>query len=277
MEFKVELELTGNFTTSFITNTQRHTEEISIKTAPDRLTSLVNCIETGAKELGYSARDLLKNTVSVKLRVPEIISDTLANKAGDRIGLVVSQGHQENVYGAGSTHHFVLAAILTQDLIVGVEEETNAKGEQIFPPRRADVQEKISYLLNLGCGIIAVSLKHASLNPANEIRLKEFAWMDYPRHYLGAVPILISSDFSDEQDDAIRANICVLNAYTWSTLDQFLRRVERFLRQNGYTRGLKVVQTDGEAVPITGVIPLKTCSPGQMVSLNQFIGVADTI
>ena len=277
MEFKVELELTGNFVKSSITNSRRHTEEMSLKTAPDGLTSLVNCLEAGAKELGYSARDLLKNTVSVTLRIPEIVTDTLTNKAGDRIGLVVSQGYEENVYGASNNHHPVLAAILVQDLVVGVREETNVKGKQVSPPHEADVQEKMSYLLNLGCDIIAVSLKNASLNPVNEVRLKEIAQMDYPRHYLGAVPILISSDFSTEQDDIARTNICLLNAYTWSTLDQFLRRVESSLRQNGYTRGLKVVQTDGEAVPIIRVTPLKTCSPAQMVSINQFIGVPTAI
>lgn len=275
MEFKVEVELDGNFTSSLITDTQGHTEETSVKTAPDGLTSLIKSIETGAKGFGYaSARDLLKRARLVTLRTPEVVTDTLANKNGARIGLIVSQGHEANVYGAGNDHNPVLATILAQNLVVGVEEETNAGGEQVSPPREAEVQERVSSLLNLGCTIIAVSLKRAPLNPANEIRLKEIAIADYPRHYLGAVPILISSDFSHEQDDAIRTNVCLLNAYTWFTLDQFLRRVESALQQNGYTRSLKVVQTDGEAVPITRVIPLKTCGPDQLASLNQFIGAA---
>jgi N-methylhydantoinase A/oxoprolinase/acetone carboxylase beta subunit len=275
MEFEVELEWTANFTSCLIRDIQGHTEEINLKTAPDGLTSLIKCVEAAAKEFGYaSATGLLKKTSSVALRVPEIITDTLAKENEARIGLIVSQGHEANIYDASSDHNPVLAAILAQNLVVGVEEETNARGEQVIPLGVADAQEKVSALLNLGCTIIVVSLKHASVNPANEVRLKEIAYANYPRHYLGAVPILISSDFSAERDDAIRTNVCLLNAYAWFTLDQFLRQVENSLRQNGYTRSLKVVQTDGEAVPITRVTPLKTCGPDQLVSLNQFIGAA---
>ena len=274
MDFTVDLEITSRITRCSISEAAGHQATHEKATAPDRLGTLLACIKAGASEFDCSVSDLLKNTAVINLKAPELITDTLTNKNGTQMGLIVSQSHEKKVYDANNGHHPVWATILAQDLVVGVEEETNARGEQIFPPREVEVQEKMSYLLNLGCGIIAVSLKHATLNPANEIRLKEIARADYPRHYLGAVPILISSDFSDEQDEAIRTDICLLNAYTWFTLDQFLRRVESSLRQNGYTRRLKVVQTDGQAVPITRVTPLKTCSPDQMVSLNQFIGAA---
>lgn len=275
MVFTIDIELTAKITHCLITGAKGQQVVGEETTAPDQLSTLLACIKAGARELDCSIRDLLKNTITINLKVPELVTGALARQSGTQVGLIVTQGYEINIYDAGNNHHPVLAAMLAQGSVVGIEEETTAQGQQISPPRAADAQEKVNYLLNLGCGTIAICLKRASLNPANEVRLREFAYADYPRHYLGAVPILISSDFSVERDDAIRTNICLLNAYTWFTLDQFLRRVENSLRQNGYSHSLKITQTDGEVVPITRVTPLKTCGPKQLAGLNQFIGAAE--
>jgi acetophenone carboxylase len=83
---------------------------------------------------------------------------------------------------------------------------------------------------------------------------------DYPRHYLGAVPVLVSTDYSSEPDDSLRTHVSLLNAYTWFKVDRFLRRVENLLRLHGYNDTLRVTQADGEVVDIPKVTPLKTCA-----------------
>ena len=105
---------------------------------------------------------------------------------------------------------------------------------------------------------------------ADILHMWEFAQMDYPRHYLGAVPLLLASDFSQEPDDLTRTNTCLLNAYTWFSLDQTLRRIDTTLRQQGYNRSLLVAQNEGPAVPIPKVTPLKTGGPEQWEALNKY-------
>jgi len=272
VEFEVELETTRNYTTGFIKNTQGDTEEIRIKTAPDVLASLIMCIEEGAKKFGYSAQDLLKKTKSVKLRAPEIITDTLANKNGARIGLVVSKGHEKKVYFEGNGENPTIGSIVAKDMIVGIKEEVSDSGEELLKPLEEEVKDRVRYLLEFGSGIIAVSLKNATLNPANERFVKAVIDSDYPRHYLGAVPVLVASDFSDERDDFLRTNVCLLNAYTWFDLDHFLRRCEAFLQKNGYNYSLLVTQADGEADFIHKVTPLKTCASDQIAFIRSIYG-----
>jgi len=50
MAFEVEAELTENFISGFLKNTQGHTEEITIKTTQDLLESLLIFIEGGRRD-----------------------------------------------------------------------------------------------------------------------------------------------------------------------------------------------------------------------------------
>jgi len=86
MEFEIEIEITGNFTNGLIRETQGRTEEVRRKTNLDALGSLLKCIEEGAKRFGCDSPDLLKRTQSVKLRAPEIVTETLVRKTGARVG-----------------------------------------------------------------------------------------------------------------------------------------------------------------------------------------------
>jgi N-methylhydantoinase A/oxoprolinase/acetone carboxylase beta subunit len=223
----------------------------------------MDCIEKGAKGFGYCGRDLLKKTKSVQLRAPEIVSDTFKNRSGARVGLVITEGYEKNVYFEGNGENPTVGSVVAKEMIVGLAEETSGMGERVRKPHEEEVKDKVRYLLEFGGIIIAISLKNAPFNPANEGLVKEIIESDYPRHYLGAVPILLSSDFSHEGDDFLRTSICLMNAYIWFDLDHFLRRVEALLQQNGYNFTLQVSQADRKTVLIHRVTPLKTCTSDQ--------------
>lgn len=264
MEFEIGIEITRNFTSSSIREIQGRTEEVRINATPNDLNNLTKCLEGGANKFSFSAQGLLKRTKSVKLRAPEMVKDVLASKRGTRIGLVVSKGHEEKVYFEGKGKNPVLDSIVEKEMIVGIDEDIDGRGMQVQKPSEEEVKDKVRYLLEFGSGIVAVSLHHACLNPANENLVKQLIESDYPRHYLGAVPVLISTDFISERDDFLRTMVCLLNAYTWFQVDHFLRRVEALLRQNGYNRSLWVSQADGGVVPIARVTPLKTYASDQI-------------
>jgi len=268
MAFELEFELAGNFIKGLIKDTQGNKEESKAKIASDVLTNLIMSIDEGAKKFGFSAQDLLKRTKSVKLHVPDIVTDTVKNKKGARIGLIVSEGYGKNIYFEGNGENPIFGSIVAKDMAVGIEEEVSDGGEIILKPGEEEVKDKVRYLMEYGSGIIAVSFKNADLDPANERLVKEIIESDYPRHYLGAVPVLVSYDFCQERDSFIRTNVCLLNAYAWFNLDHFLRRVEAFLNQNGYNYNLLVAQADEEAVNIHRVTPLKTCASDQIAFIK---------
>lgn len=265
------IELTLTQQTIFITvsdEAERRTEFQHI-TSPDWTAGMLACLEDAAGQIGGTPLDLLRKVRSITLAVPDLVSSTLAARNGSRIGLLVSQGCEQTLYGRNENPNPALNTIVSKELIVGLTEETDERGEQIRPPRAEEVKEKIRHLLELGSGIIAVSFKNSSLNPANEAAIKQMIWSDYPQHYLGAVSVLLASDFSAEPAAELRTNICLMNAYTWFSLDQALRRVESFLQKNGYKRSLLVAQTDGPPVPIHRVTPLNTCGAEQIEALRS--------
>lgn len=266
MDYTVEITLTGQTTRAIISAGQGQSTDSQQITTPDHITGILACLENGAEQLGCSTRDLLKQTKRVTLSVPEFIADALAAGAGARIGLIVSQGYETTAYGPNP----LVGSIVPGELIVGLNEETDEQGQQLRAPEIEEVKDKLRHLLERGSGILVVSFKNAGLNPANERRLQAITRADYPRHYLGAVPLLLASDFSRERDDLARTNICLLNAYTWFSLDQMLRRIETVLRQHAYNRNLLVAQTGGLAVPIPKVTPLKTGGIEQWTDLVEF-------
>src|SRR4030067_1043636 len=83
-----------------------------------------------------------------------------------------------------------LDALVAKELIVGIEEEVNVRGEQVSKPGEDEVKDKLRDLLEFGSGIIVIGFHHSTLNPSNERFVKKLIESDYPRHYLGAVPVL---------------------------------------------------------------------------------------
>ena len=200
MDYTVEITLTAQMTRTVISTGQGRPTESRQATTPDNVTGILACLESGASQLGYAVRDLLKQTKVVTLSAPEFVSEALAAGAGARIGLIVSQGYEATAYGHDSTPNPLVGSIVSRALSVGIAEETNEQGRQIRSPKIEEVKDRLKHLLELGSGILVVSFKNAPLNPANERRLQEIMRRDYPRHYLGAVPLLLASDFSREFD-----------------------------------------------------------------------------
>ena len=66
----------------------------------------------------------------------------------------------------------------------------------------------------------------------------------YPRHYLGAVPMLASHQISTVPDDALRTNTAVINAYFHRSLAQALYKAEDLARDHRYRHPLMIVTAD---------------------------------
>jgi len=125
----------------------------------------------------------------------------------------------------------------------------------------ADVIGAINELTSRGASRLIISLGGEGL-VANENRVKRMTLLRYPRHLLGAVPILFSHQLSDDRDDARRTWSSLLNAFLHQGMERFLHNAEGVLRQNRARHPLLIFCNDGTSSRVAKTSALKTWGSG---------------
>ncbi len=256
MKFTIDIDNGGTFTDGFFTS-DGHIEWVKVDTTPHDLTvCFLQCIEEGANRFGLTVQQMLHETDVIRFSTT-YTTNTLIQKSGPRLGLIVTKGFEENLYTQGAAGSPALDAIIPGEMVVGIDERAGKNDVDMEQVRSA-----IRSLLGRGARIVVVSLYNAHLDPANELRVRQIADEDYPRHYLGAVPMLLSTEISHTSDDASRTNVALLNAYFHPDMVRFLYKAEDDVRQIGYRRPLLVVHADGGAARIAKTTAIMTHNSG---------------
>jgi N-methylhydantoinase A/acetophenone carboxylase len=100
------------------------------------------------------------------------------------------------------------------------------------------------------------------MNNVNERRVREIITEVYPSHYLGAVPILLSTEVSASPGDALRTNTAVVNAYLHRDMVRFLYKANEHLRSMGYRKPLLVVHSGGGTARVAKTVAIQTWGSG---------------
>ena len=245
MKFDIDISIGRTSTDgSFIGNGQ--TEVIKVNTKSDNLiVGLIQCIEEGAGKYGLSAREKLLQTETLKLST-FVATDVVCQKKGPKLGLIMTKGFKNSLYEAKV--RTIISNLILSNMTEEIEEEVDSFGNQTKPPQEEEVELVVRHLLERGVQNIIVSLHRSWLNPANEERIRTIIRQDYPAHYMGAMPILLSTEVSITQQDYIkRTDTALLNAYLQKAMANHLREVAEALRELGYNKPLLIVNSDGEA------------------------------
>jgi N-methylhydantoinase A/acetophenone carboxylase len=255
MKFTIDIDNGGTFTDGFFTGDGR-IEWVKVDTTPHDLTvCFLKCIEEGAVKFGLTVPQLLHGTEVIRFSTTHA-TNTLLQRSGPRLGLIVTRGFEESLY-ASSTRSPALDFIIPAGMVVGIDEPAGKANMD-----REQVRLAIRSLLGRGARIIVVSLYRAHLDPAHELKVREIADDDYPKHYLGAVPLLLSSEVSTTTDDASRTNVALLNAYFHPDMVRFLYKAEDDVRKLGYRKPLLVVHADGGVARVAKTTAIMTHNSG---------------
>jgi N-methylhydantoinase A len=256
MKFTIDIDNGGTFTDGFFTSDGR-IEWVKVDTTPHDLTvCFLKCIEEGANKFGLTVPQMLHETEVIRFSTTHA-TNTLIQKSGPRLGLIVTKGFEENLYTSGATKSPALDVIIPSEMVVGIDEQVGKNNVDIEQVRLA-----VRNLLGRGARIVVVSLHQAHLDSTNELKVRQIADEDYPKHYLGAVPMLLSTEVSTTPDDASRTNVALLNAYFHPDMVRFLYKAEDDVRQIGYRKPLLVVHADGGAARIAKTTAIMTYSSG---------------
>ena len=232
---------------------------VKVDTTPHDLTvCLFECLSQGAAQLGYADLDAFLEHLELIRWSTTITSNVLAERSGPRIGLLVSRGHEKDLYG-NAAHSIVLDYILSEREVMGIDEATSD----------TEIMNAVRSLLERGVRRICVSLKDAHRKPEREIQVKRIIDQQYPDHFLGSVPVLAGSDISKSADDATRTNCAIINAYTHGALAATLFKAEDDLREgHRYLGTFLVSHINGGAAGIAKTKAIDTIESGPILGIH---------
>ncbi len=256
----VGIDTGGTFTDVFINSDDSRVATVKVPTTPHDLTVCFgDAIRASAEALQLPLEQFLRQAEVIRFS-STIGTNTVLTHTGPRLGLIVTAGAQEDLYGAAdgdAIHEFIPV-----DGVAEIDEETRPDGEVGQEPDPEQLATVVRDLLERGARLLVVSLRNASANPANERAVQRIIDDSYPRHYLGALPVLLSTQVGATFDDARRTASAVVNGYMHQKLATSLYRAEDDLRRGGFRHPLLIVNTDGGATRVAKTRALSTYQSG---------------
>ncbi len=264
--FTIDIDIGSTCTDGFFTDGEGFRLAKVLTTPHDLAECTINCIAAGAKQFGLELGSFLRDAVVNRLS-STLGTNLVVQRAGTRLGLLVTSGHTQDLYGS-SARAPILDLFVPSEMVLGLDEEIDGDGRVRREPPRDQVLAQLRALLEMGARIVVVSLRNSWRNPRNEHLVRAYVHERYPVQYLRSVPIQIGSEVVHAADDHARTNSAVLNAYIHPPMARSLYRIEDRLRDNGYNRPLLVVHAHGGSGRIAKTVALHTLSSGPAVAVR---------
>jgi N-methylhydantoinase A len=270
--YQLSVDTGGTFTDGYVTGFGR-SAQVKVDTTPaDPTEGLVACVAAAADAMGESLDSFLARANLVHFS-STIATNIAIQRSGAAVGLIVTAGHQDLLYGSETEAH-QLFGLVGRDLVQGVDEAVSVDGTVTRSVDPAGLEEAVRSLLEHGVHMVVVSFEGAHLNPANEVTAKALIEASYPRHYLGAVPLVLSSQISLHRNDYGRTALAVANAYLHPALARSLYRGEDRLREHRFQRPLLIVNTDGSSTRVAKTRAIDTFNSGPSAGVLGAANVA---
>lgn len=267
MGFSMDIDTGGTFTEGFVRGNGR-TELIKVDTTHHDLTiCFMECIEEAARRFGFQSINQLLTQMNTLRLSTTIGTNALIKRSGPKLGLIVTRGAGENAYAPAGSINPAVDFIIPKDMIIGIDEELSEAGVSISAPLQSQVLTGVKTLLERGARRIVVSLRRASLNPIHERMCKEMVLADYPSHYLGTVPLLLSTEVSSEREDLYRTNVALIDAYLHQEMAHYLYKADEDVRNRRYKWPLLIVHATGGVARVAKTRAIDTCDSGPAAGL----------
>jgi N-methylhydantoinase A/oxoprolinase/acetone carboxylase beta subunit len=197
--------------------------------------------------------DLLSSTDCIRYSTTQG-TNALVEKKGQRLGLILSAGVSADVLRGSAAGAEMFSALVGERI------------GRIDPRLEGDAYDTalvqaVNALTGAGAHRLVVSLTGPS-HTQDEARFKRVWLWKFPRHLLGAVPVLFSHDIADDADDARRTWTALFNAFLHPALEGFLYHAEHILRDFKYRHPLLIFRNDGDSARVAKTIALKTYGSG---------------
>lgn len=254
----VDIDVGGTLTDGLFTNGE-NLFCVKVDTTPHDLTvCLMDCLTQAGSKLDFPDLPAFLEHVDLIRWSTTITSNVLAERRGPRVGLLVSRGHERNLYGR-EPQSPILDRLLNSQDVLGLDQNLD----------EAAVMNAARSLLERGVRRICVSLQGAHRNAESELAAKRIIDELYPDHFLGSVPVLCGSDISKSADDRTRTYCAVINAYTHGALAASLFKAEDELREaSRYHGSFLVSHINGGVAGIAKTKAIETIESGPVLGIG---------
>jgi N-methylhydantoinase A/oxoprolinase/acetone carboxylase beta subunit len=281
MKFSIDVDIGGTFTDLFLNYDGKTVFTKTPTTGYNLSVGFMRAVKDAAALLGMPVQELLQSTEIVRYSTT-IAMNTLLQRTGPRLALITTAGFEDIVpIGKGASWSDQLTfreirnlarivkpePVISREMTVGVRERVNSRGEIIRPLDEEDFLEKLQYLVDRGARGFVVSLLFSYANPAHERRIAEIIRREYPDYYLGAMPVVLSSEVMPKQNEYTRTVTTILNAYLHYSMWEQISGTGDELRNSGYDKTIMMVHNSGGMAEVYRTAAIQTFNGGPVAGL----------
>lgn len=272
--YSIDIDIGGTFTDGFFTDgTQIQTRKV-LTTPHDISECFMNCVRAGSEAFSLDLESFLLKTDVARVSTT-VGTNLLVQCNGPRIGLIVSEGAERNLYGKGDAG--IIGRYVQENMVLGVPEEVDDTGRVVKEVDKEMLLAAVRGLVQNGARMVVVSFRNAWRNAANERLTREIMKERYPVHYLRSIPMQIGTDVAHVSDDHARTNSALLNAYVHGEMARRLYRAEDQLRAAGYRKPLLVVHANGGNARVAKTVALNTLHSGPAAAVRGAVFLANLL
>ena len=181
-------------------------------------------------------------------------TNALVQRAGPRLGLLLTDPALMDGLAATPAQEDLLGALVGDRwAVISLDNDDEELGRELVA--------RVNDLSARGAGRLVVAIGGAD-GAGQEARIKRLLLKLYPRHLLGAVPLLFSWELVADADDVRRTWSSLLNAFLHPAMERFLFNADRRLRDARARQPLRIFRNDGGSSRVSKSAALKTYSSG---------------
>ncbi len=266
MTILVNIDNGGTFTDVCISDGERVVHAKSPTTPHDLTQCFLDVLRRGSREL-YGEDDvarLVRETECLRYSTTSGTNAVVEHK-GTPVALLVDAGEEQNVYGA-------IARVADNALWEAMVPQAPI-GINVTEAGDIDATE-LTTIINTLLAQGALRLVVALSSDVAEQNVKAALLDRYPRHLLGAIPFLVSSELVHDADVARRTVTGVVNSYLHAHMEHFLYGAEGICKDQHLKRPLLIFRNDGDSARVAKTTAIKTWGSGPRGGLEGTLAYA---
>jgi len=240
---------------------------IKVESTPHDVTvSFLQSLERAAALLGFSDLGRFLDEVRLVRWTSTITSNVLAERKGPKLGLIVSPGHESDLYADDAVDTAaVMPSLIRPEHVTSLDARAG----------RAEIVAVLKHLIDQGIRRVNISLAGAFPDGAREQEILAVIGEQFPDHFLGSVPALAGSEMLMQPDDMSRTFYALINAYVHNALANSLFRAEDAVKvEHGWRGDILVGHLNGGVARIGKTKAVDTIESGPLFGTHASAHVA---